>query len=131
VVGFYPAYIAVVLPDFEDKVNIYIATSRLSEFDVRKYTDCAIASQNCTVSFLEEGGKQVRIMTDEQSVTANFIRQCTNEEPANFSLKVLGETGFSWHTFHFLIFYNFRRNYTEKNMVLVARVILRLCKKTY
>jgi hypothetical protein len=43
----------------------------------------------------------------------------------------IGETGFSWHTFRFLIFYNFRRNDTEKRMVLVARVILRLCKKIY
>jgi hypothetical protein len=42
---------------------------------------------------------------------------------------VVGETGFSWHTFHFLIFYNFRRTDTEKKMVLVAGVILRLCKK--
>jgi hypothetical protein len=41
------------------------------------------------------------------------------------------ETGFSWHTFHFLIFYNFRRNDTEKKMVLVARIILRLRKKIY
>jgi len=41
----------------------------------------------------------------------------------------IGETGFSWHTFHFLIFYNFLRNDTEKKMILLARVILRLCKK--
>jgi hypothetical protein len=43
----------------------------------------------------------------------------------------IGETGFSWHTFHFLIFYSFRRNDTGKKMVLVARVILRLRKKIY
>jgi hypothetical protein len=43
----------------------------------------------------------------------------------------VGETRFSWHTFNFLIFYNFRRNDTEKKMVLAARVILRLCKKIY
>jgi len=42
---------------------------------------------------------------------------------------VVGETGFSWHTFHFLIFYNFLRNDTEKKMILLARVILGLCKK--
>jgi hypothetical protein len=43
--------------------------------------------------------------------------------------KGLGETGFSWHTFHSLIFYNFHTNDTKKKVVLVARVILRLCKK--
>jgi hypothetical protein len=41
----------------------------------------------------------------------------------------VGETGFSWHTFHFLIFCNFHTNDTKKKMVLVARVILRLWKK--
>jgi hypothetical protein len=44
-------------------------------------------------------------------------------------LYCIGETAFSWHTFHFLIFYNFHTNDTKKKMVLVARVILRLCKK--
>jgi hypothetical protein len=43
----------------------------------------------------------------------------------------IGETGFSRHTIHFLIFYNFRTNGTEKIMVLVASVILGLCKKIY
>jgi hypothetical protein len=62
-----------VLPGFEDKINIYIATSRLSELDIRKYVK-DVSSKTCTVSFLEEEGKQVHIMTDEQSVTVNFIR---------------------------------------------------------
>jgi hypothetical protein len=42
VVGLYPPYIAGVLPGFEDKINIYLVTSRLSEVDIRKYiTDAA------------------------------------------------------------------------------------------
>jgi hypothetical protein len=34
VVGLYPVYIAGVLPGFEDKINIYIATSRLSGLNI-------------------------------------------------------------------------------------------------
>jgi hypothetical protein len=40
------------------------------------------------VSFVEEG-KQVRIITDEHSVTVKFIRLCANDEPPNFSLNML------------------------------------------
>jgi hypothetical protein len=36
-----------------------------------------------------EEGKQVRIVIDEQSVTANFISQCANNAPSNFSLNML------------------------------------------
>jgi hypothetical protein len=74
VVGLYPAYIAGVLPGFEDKINIYIATSRLSELDIRKYMKDALSSKTCTVLFVEEG-KKVRIVIDEQNVTVNFISQ--------------------------------------------------------
>jgi hypothetical protein len=88
VVGLYPAYIAGVLPGFEDEINIYIATSRLSELDIRKYINDALSSKTCTVLFVEEG-KQVRIVIDEKSVTVNFISQCANNAPANFSLNML------------------------------------------
>jgi hypothetical protein len=71
-VGLYAAYIAGVLPGFEDKINIYITTSRLSELDNRKYIKDSLSSKTCTVLFVEEG-KQVRIVIDEQSVTVNFI----------------------------------------------------------
>jgi hypothetical protein len=36
-----------------------------------------------------EEGKQVCIVIDEQSVTVNFISQCANNAPANFSLNML------------------------------------------
>jgi hypothetical protein len=61
----YPAYIEGVLLGFEDKINIYIATSRLSELDIRKYINDALSSKTCTVLFVEEG-KQVRIVIEEQ-----------------------------------------------------------------
>jgi hypothetical protein len=64
-------------------------------------------------------------MDDEISKHVMILRR---EELSNAGC-VIRETGFSWHTFHFLIFYNFRTNDTKKKMVLVARVILRLCKK--
>jgi hypothetical protein len=82
------AYIAGVLPGFEDKINICIATSRLSELDIRKYIKYTLSSKAYTVLFVEEG-KQVRIVIDEQSVTVDFISQCANNAPANFSLNVL------------------------------------------
>jgi hypothetical protein len=88
VVGLYPAYIAGVLPGFEDEINIYIAKSKLSELDIRKYINDALSSKICTVFFVEEG-KQVRFVIDEQSVTVNFISQCANNAPANFSLNML------------------------------------------
>jgi hypothetical protein len=88
VAGLYPAYIAGVLPGFEDKINIYIATSRLRELDIRKYIKDALSSKTCTVLFVEEE-KQVHIVIDEKSVTVNFISQCANNVPANFSLNML------------------------------------------
>jgi hypothetical protein len=88
VVGLYPAYIVGLLPDFEDKINIYTATSRLSELDIRKYIKDALSSKTCTVLLVEER-KQVRIVIGEQSVTVNFITQCANNAPANFSLNML------------------------------------------
>jgi hypothetical protein len=39
------------------------------------------------------------------------------------------DTGFKWHTFHSLTFYYCQKNDTKKKTVLVARVILRICKK--
>jgi hypothetical protein len=84
----YPAYIAGVLPGFEDKINIHIATSRLSELDIRKYIKDAPSSKTCTVFFVEEE-KQVLIVIDEKSVTVNFISQCANNAQANFSLNML------------------------------------------
>jgi hypothetical protein len=54
-VGLCPAYNAGVLPGFEDKINIFIATSRLSEPDIRKYITDAASSKTCTVLFMEEG----------------------------------------------------------------------------
>jgi hypothetical protein len=63
-VGLYPAYIAGVLPGFKDKINIYIATSRLSKLDIQKYINDALSSKTCTVLFTEEG-KQVRIEIDK------------------------------------------------------------------
>jgi hypothetical protein len=90
VAGLYPAYTAGVLRGFEEKINIYIATSRLSELDIRTYVDNAVSTKTCTVQFLEEEkGKQIRTATDEQSVTVNSISQCANDEPANFSLNML------------------------------------------
>jgi hypothetical protein len=50
-------------------------------------------------------------------------------EQPSWPRNYIGETGFIWHTFHFLISYNFHTNETKNKMVLVARVILRLCKK--
>jgi hypothetical protein len=84
----YPAYIAGVLLGFEDKINIHIATSRVSELDIRKYIKDALSSKTCTVLFVEEG-KRVRIVIDEQSVTVNFIIQCANDVPANSSFNML------------------------------------------
>jgi hypothetical protein len=49
----------------------------------------------------------------------------------NGGLRPIGETGFSRHTFHFLIICNFHTNGTEMIMVLAASVILGLCKKIY
>jgi hypothetical protein len=88
VVGLYPAYIAGVLPGFEDEINIYIAKSRLSELDIQKYIKDALSSKTCAVLFMEEG-KQVRIVIDEESVTVNFISQCANNAPADFSSNML------------------------------------------
>jgi hypothetical protein len=85
----YPAYIACVLPGFEEKINIDIATSRLSELDIRMYVDNAVSTKTCTLHFLEEKGKQVHIATDKQSVIVNFIRQYANDELANISLNML------------------------------------------
>jgi hypothetical protein len=84
----YPAYIAGVLLCFEDKINIYIATSRLSELDIQKYIKDALSSKTRSVLFVE-GEKQARIVIDEKSVTVNFISQCANIAPANFPLTVL------------------------------------------
>jgi hypothetical protein len=52
--------------------------------------------------------------------------------PSLMFLKTYGyvrQTGFSWHTFHFLIFYNFRRNDTEKKIVLLALSFLDYARK--
>jgi CRISPR/Cas system CMR-associated protein Cmr5 small subunit len=38
----------------------------------------------------------------------------------NYVHEAVGKTGFSWHIFHFLIFYNFHTNDTKKKRVLVA-----------
>jgi hypothetical protein len=46
----------------------------------------ALSSKTHTVFFVEEG-KKVRIVIDEGSVTVNFISQCANNAPANFSFE--------------------------------------------
>jgi hypothetical protein len=56
---------------------------------------------------------------------------CRAVKLRRLSVRGVGETGFSRHTLDLLIFYNFHTNGTEKIMVLVADVILGLCKKIY
>jgi hypothetical protein len=73
------------------------------------------------------------ILTHEQN---KILHSSTESSWENINSRerdqtVIGETGFSRHTFHFLSFYNFHTNGTEKIMVLVASVILGLCKKIY